>query len=299
LSQYQEHLGDLKKELLGVSHDILSLQEDEVDGDLTDKESALNKSLFQVCVNVKRLLQDSMVASPSRPAEDKGGVKLAKLDVPAFDGNLANWKPFWEQFVITVHDRKGLTNAEKLAYLKHALKDGSAKQVVIGLSNSGDQYSEAIECLRKRFDRPCLIHQAHVRAILDAPPLRHGNGRELRELHDIASQHLRALKAMDQEPSGSFITSMLKLKLDATTMFEWQRYSQETVEVPHFRVLLEFLSLRAQATESSVISFIPDKKHEPTNQKRDRSFSFFTSTVDETCVVCKVGRHPISSLDTL
>ena len=78
-----------------------------------------------MCVNVKRLLQDSMVASPSRPAEDKGGVKLAKLDVPAFDGNLANWKPFWEQFVITVHDRKGLTNAERLAYLKHALKDSS------------------------------------------------------------------------------------------------------------------------------------------------------------------------------
>ena len=93
---------------------------------------------------------------------------------------------------------------------------------------------------RKRFDRPRLIHQAHVRAILDALPLRHGNGRELRKLHDIASQHLRALKAMDQEPSGSFITSMLELKLDATTMFEWQRYSQETVEVSHFRVLLEW-----------------------------------------------------------
>ena len=51
-----------------------------------------------------------------------------------------------------------------------------------------------------------------------------GNGWELRRLHNVhvATSNLRALKAIDYEPSGPFVTSMLELKLDPTTMFEWQ-----------------------------------------------------------------------------
>ena len=54
-----------------------------------------------------------------------------------------------------------------------------------------------------------------------------GDGRELRHLHDVVNQHLQALRSMDFEPSGPFITSMLELKLDANTMFEWQKFSQD------------------------------------------------------------------------
>ena len=141
-----------------------------------------------------------------------------------------------------------------------------------GLSSSGEQYKEAIDCLRKRYDRPRLLHQAHVRAILEAPALKDGNGKELRRLHDTANQHLRALKAMECEPSGSFVTSMLELKLDVTTMFEWRKHSQEHSKVPHFTKLLEFLDLRAQVSESSAPEFykrrhqlenVPSKRNPP------------------------------------
>ncbi len=173
--QHEEQLGILKAELAKVSGDILSLDEDS-DG-LTDREATLNKSMFDTSVKLKRLLQRNSKKTPPVPAT--GGVKLPKLDVPTFDGNLINWQSFWEQFAVSVHDRDKLSNAEKLAYLKHALKDGTAKQVVEGLSTSGEQYKEAVDCLKKRFDRPRLLHQAHVKAILDAPALKEGTGKEL------------------------------------------------------------------------------------------------------------------------
>ena len=56
---------------------------------------------------------------------------------------------------------------------------------------------------------------------------------------------------MGQEPPGPFITSVLELKLDANTMFEWQKHSQESADVPHFNDILEFLNMRAQASEVS------------------------------------------------
>ena len=97
-----------------------------------------------------------------------------------------------------MHDRTNLSDSEKLVYLQSTLKGGSAKQAIVGLSRSGEYYVEAVECLRSR--PPRLIHQAHVKMILESPPLKEGSGKELRRLHDNVQQHLRALKAMDYEP---------------------------------------------------------------------------------------------------
>ena len=71
----------------------------------------------------------------------------------------------------------------------------------------------------------------------------------LRRLHDVVNQHLRALRSMDYEPSGPSITSMLELKLDANTKFEWQKFSQDTTDVPRYR---DLINLRAQASETSL-----------------------------------------------
>ena len=70
-------------------------------------------------------------------------------------------------------------------------------------------------------------------------------------MHDIALQHLRALKSMWYKPSGPFITSALELKLDQGTMFEWQKHSQKSESVPHYQDL-DFLNLCAQVTESTI-----------------------------------------------
>ena len=55
---------------------------------------------------------------------------------------------------------------------------------------------------------------------MDAPALKDGDGKEVCHLHDTVQQHLRALKALGNESSGPFITSMLELKLDTNTAFE-------------------------------------------------------------------------------
>lgn len=41
---------------------------------------------------------------------------------------------FWDQYTAAVHSKTNLSNAEKTVYLQHAMKDGSAKSAVEGLS---------------------------------------------------------------------------------------------------------------------------------------------------------------------
>lgn len=174
LRQYEESLGDLKRELGDARSSLYSLDivdDDEICGLLASVED----SMFGCSLKLKKLVEKGkkLLSSESH----SNGVKLPKLEVPVFDGDILQWKTFWEQFSVSVHDRPNLSNSEKLVYLQQALKGGSAKQAIEGLSKSGDNYKEAIKCLQARYDRPRLIHQTHVKKILDTPPLKDGSGR--------------------------------------------------------------------------------------------------------------------------
>ena len=135
LKQHEEQLADYKKELAHLQTQLLSLDISDKD-ELVVEHSVLQDVLLNCSLKIKKLLLGTSTSSPSSDSSNNKGVKLPKLDVPTFDGNILNWKCFWEQFCISVHDRSNLSEAEKLVYLHHALKDGSAKHAIKGLSRS-------------------------------------------------------------------------------------------------------------------------------------------------------------------
>ena len=106
----------------------------------------MNQAHFDTLLKIRYLLQRQ--PTDPLPSIDQGGVKLPQSGIPTFDGNIVNWRSFWKQYNMSVHRERQLKNAEKLAYLRYVLKDGSAKHVVEGLSGSGEYYQEAIECLQ-------------------------------------------------------------------------------------------------------------------------------------------------------
>lgn len=118
-----------------------------------------------------------------------------------------------------------------------------------GLSRTSDEYNEAVEWIKNHCDCPRLIHQTHVKKILDIPPIKSGNGKELCHLYNVAQQHLCALKSMGFQPSGHFVTSILELKLDHRTVFKWQQHSSGSTDVPHYDDLLGFIKLCEQTSE--------------------------------------------------
>lgn len=307
LQLHEEQIGDSKRDLSAVKSELISLDLEDTD-ELVTKQTESEQLLFDCSLKVKELLAKSSIptsSSSTRTPSESTGLKLPKLDVPTFNGNILQWRNFWEQFVISVHSRTTLSDSEKLVYLQQALQGGSAKNAVEGLSRSGENYEEAIQCLTAHYDRPRLIHQAHVKAILEAAPLKDGTGKEVRKLHDTLQQHLRSLKAMGYDPPGAFVTSTIELKLDATTMFEWQRHSQKSSSVPDYRDLLEFLNLRAQASESSVPDITQRKsKVDASNSRkpfvRNGAIASFTSTTEDqsslsksVCILCGPEKHPL------
>ena len=58
------------------------------------------------------------------------GVKLLKISVPTFNGDIIDWRNFWEQLQVSIHKKEHLSVVEKLAYFKNTLKDGPAQNVI-------------------------------------------------------------------------------------------------------------------------------------------------------------------------
>ncbi len=105
LQQYQEKLDDFKIEMSALRDILLSISLPE-DCELESKLTGLYKQLFNNGIVIKRLLCSASTRSiASSDSTESRGVKLPKLEVPTFDGNILNWRTFWEQFSVSVHQR--------------------------------------------------------------------------------------------------------------------------------------------------------------------------------------------------
>ncbi len=104
VKQYEEQLSDIKSNLNTIHSDLLSLEIEDTD-ELYTNHLGLERLLFECSLKVRRLTADAEPVARDPVARDKRsgageheGVKLPKIEVPMFDGNILNWRRFWEQF---------------------------------------------------------------------------------------------------------------------------------------------------------------------------------------------------------
>ncbi len=149
----EESVEDLKTELLKIKEELLRM---EGVADLADKRVTLERLLLDLKEAIKRLAgsKDKKPSPTVSGVTSVAGVQLPRIMVPNFDGNLLNWQIFWEQFESAIHSKTQLTDSEKLTYLRDALKDGPARHVISGLTQTSANYTEAVKRLRERYDRP-------------------------------------------------------------------------------------------------------------------------------------------------
>ena len=78
----------------------------------------------------------------------------------------------------------------------------------------------------------------------------------------------------------------IKMKLDQSTMFEWQKHTQANSDVPHYTEILEFIDLRARAYET-VFYECPKRHLQPVPRKDSapNRTSYVRTLIQPTCRV--------------
>ena len=142
-------------------------------------------------------------------------VKLPKLSMKKFNGDLTKWTTFWDSFSSSIDANPALSGIDKFNYLI-SLLESTAAEAIAGLTPTDANYEEAVATLKKRFGNPQLIINRHMEALLHVPGVSsHHDIRGLRKLHDSVEAHIRGLKALrvPAQTYGGLLTSVLVNKL--------------------------------------------------------------------------------------
>ena len=127
----------------------LIVEEEALVTDIEDS-CAWNDAYFDIMVKIDDALKkhsdtkvfENKASSDKSPPEvipnssdviKKREVKLPKIELKSFDGDILNWQTFWDQFESSVHSNISLSDVDKFSYLK-SLLEGPAEDCISGLT---------------------------------------------------------------------------------------------------------------------------------------------------------------------
>lgn len=167
----------------GTLADLDNGIEDETPTDELEAEIATTQDyqdrIITLKARVDRLMRTTRDPVSERMSDANSGtvrsesgqtVKLPKLVIEKYDGDVSQWQEFWSQYETAIHENDALCKREKFTYLRSHLT-GKAARAVAGLSMTDGNYDAAVELLQNRFGRKDIVISAHMSKLLNLAPV--------------------------------------------------------------------------------------------------------------------------------
>ena len=229
------------------------------------------------------------------------GLKLPKISLPRFAGDITSFPTFWQSFECTVHRNANVPAIQKFSYLL-SLVDGNARRALEGLELTEGNYEHAIEILKTRFGNKQQIINEHMAALLRLQGHSNEKTPQLRYIFDKITVHVRGLESlgMPAERYGSLLIPIImdRMPKEITTQIA-RKITQEIWPIDE---ILEIIGNEIAAREFSEKAAISNRRpQEHTSVSRSKPLgttqSFITKTENRSlknsprvCTFCK-GEH--------
>ncbi|UYV64964.1 hypothetical protein LAZ67_3002576 [Cordylochernes scorpioides] len=168
-------------------------------------------------------------------------VKLPKIELKKFTGEIKDWLGWWAQFN-KIHVDPTLEDSDKFQYLVQSMSPGTrASKLVDSYPLTAENYPKVIETLTERFGRPEL----------------------LTSFYDELVTHLRALESLkiESRQMSVFIFPMIEACLSEELMKAWQRSPLHDVKIDandstqtRVDLIMEFLQKEAAAEQDRALA---------------------------------------------
>ena len=203
------------------------------------------ESVTAVLCKASKALSCKDLTGSSQSQSDN--LKLPKLVLPKFDGDVLKWQSFWECFEASV-DRSEMPEVTKFAYLRSFLK-GDALDCISGLPLTAVNYSGACKLLKNRFGRKEVLTFSHIQQLLSVPEVKSGSVSSLREFQDRLLIQIRSLESLDigGDKYGVILVPFILSKLPSDIRLEWAR--EGSGREADLAWLMDFLSSEIERRE--------------------------------------------------
>ncbi|KRX57191.1 hypothetical protein T09_2679 [Trichinella sp. T9] len=178
--------------------------------------------------------------------------------LPTFDGEILQFKAFWDQFSAAVHRREDLEDVTKFVHLRSCLA-GAALHAISGVTTAVENYPAVVQLLHDRFYRVSDILDAHILKIFSVTKEVVKGKEGLLALHDKLYGPLLELKAigrdLDTAVSGfRMALPQLVSQLPKNIQSRWKGQCGKSAEEPTSQTFLDFLAEQARCAVDLVQS---------------------------------------------
>lgn len=226
-------------------------------------------------------------------------LKLDKIEIPSFNGDLTQWIAFRDQYVDLIHNNEQLTPVVKFYQLKSHLT-GLAADAISGFKVCAADYNAAWTVLSNRFDNKNRIIDEYISQFRRMSALHTATSTGLIQLVNTTNQLIRVLPTLgvNVDSWDPWIMLDLRSKLDTATAKKWTERVGARQDA-RLTELLEFLELQAQecyalpSTRPVHVKANNDKH----KQKRQGARAFTVTTGQRKCEQCGKD-HPIYKCPT-
>ena len=153
------------------------------------------------CAAIQESLSFSQMSA--RPLDTSSSadtaMRLPKLQLPNFDGNILKWPEFWDVFESSV-DKQNIAKVSKFSYLKGALR-GTAFTAISGIALTNDNYDVTVTLLKQKFGRPDSIVEM-LYAKLQYLPTSSPRFGDIRRTHENIERILQQLESQGENVNG-------------------------------------------------------------------------------------------------
>ncbi|GBM05052.1 hypothetical protein AVEN_60237-1 [Araneus ventricosus] len=288
---YNKKCEQFSEDLSKIFDNILSNCEDEETDKFIEEQLSIQEDIDDIWLSINSQLVKPNSATVSRTSNGEN-VKLPKLSLPSFNGNIQDWLSFSDLFKASVHKNENLTRSMKLQYLK-GLLTGDVSRVIQSITISDANYLTAWTLLEDRFSNKRDQVFAHLKRFMSIPALQSDSASSVLNLIDTTYECVRSLQTLGYEVeqfAEVMFVYMLHQKLDASSKLWFEREFNKSKEIPSLKELLDFLKNYVCTSQSSRTS---------TNLKRNvysKNTSLVISNVKNSkpkCAFCNNDIHAI------
>ncbi len=290
----QEKLETLKV----LDGEVLDLVEEESLADEIEQADLFKEGIYAAMINIEKRCATPPTTGPVEPTSGltraetlptpRGHrVKLPKLTIRPFNGDITMWTTFWDSYESAIHNSTDLSDIDKFNYLK-SLLERTAYEAIAGLTLTSANYHEAITVLKKRFGNKQQIISKHMDILLYVEPVTsQHNLKGLRHLCDLVESQVRSLKSLGvaSESYGSLLSSVLLNKLPQELRLIVSR--KITDEEWNLDALLKVVGQEVEARERTLASSSQPGKSSKIDRGQHTAAALMSGSSNPSCCYCR------------
>ncbi|KRZ58658.1 hypothetical protein T02_1348 [Trichinella nativa] len=229
--------------------------------------------------------------------------------LPTFDGDILQFKAFWDQFNAAVHRRDDLEDVTKFVHLRSCLA-GPALHAISDVTTAAENYPAVVQLLHDRFYRVSDVLDVHILKIFSVTKEASKGKEGLLALHEKLNGHLLELRAIGTDLDTTVCGFRMALpqlvaQLPKNIQFRWKDQCGKLTEEPTSHTFLDSLAEQArcavdpaQSTQGERISS-PTHKHTLSENRRKRprsqrqTIGAFHTSLHPICSVCQ-GKYCVT-----